>query len=347
MRTVVGIDTEFVRERTYYPRPGLIQVADRKGVTLVDPTGISDFGPLTSLLINEPITKLMHAGDEDLDVLDRLTGVTPLGVFDTQLAGAFAGYGFASSYASLVEVLVGVDLDKGLTRSDWLKRPLSSAQLHYASLDVLYLAPLHERLARALTALGRVAGFEEELQHRRRAWAVSRQPAGAYTRVRRRGKLAPAEHAVLRALSQWREVEAMARDMPRRHLLTDEVLVALASTPDLDAASLDNVEGLSQRARARYGEALLTCIDASRADGPTALDSSINLRPYAKTLVRLKEIVKHEADTRTLPRELVASRRALEALVVSVVTNGDIPLEFRGWRFEVVTQRLLDCIHHT
>ena len=129
--------------------------------------------------------------------------------------------------------------------------------------------------------------------------------------------------------------------------MTDEVLVALASTPDLDAASLDNVEGLSQRARARYGEALLTCIDASRADGPTALDSSINLRPYAKTLVRLKEIVKHEADTRTLPRELVASRRALEALVVSVVTNGDIPLEFRGWRFEVVTQRLLDCIHHT
>ena len=342
---LIGVDTEFVRERTYYPRPGLIQVADHEGVELVDPTGISDFGPLAALLTNASVTKLMHAGDEDLDVVDLLTGVTPVGVFDTQLAGAFAGYGIASSYASLVEVLLGVALDKGLTRSDWLSRPLSSAQLHYASLDVLYLAPMHERLSRELPALGRAAWFEEELQHRRRAWAVSRHPEGAYTRVKRRGKLAPPRHAVLRALSQWREVEAMARDMPRRHLLTDEVLVALASTPDLDAASLDDVEGLSPRARARYGEALLTCIDVARADGPAALDSRINLRPYADTLVRLKEIVKHEADTRTLPPELVGSRRALEALVVSVVTNGDIPLEFRGWRFDVVTQRLLECIN--
>ena len=265
---LIGVDTEFVRERTYYPRPGLIQVSDREGVTLVDPTGISDFGPLAALLTNASVTKLMHAGDEDLDVVDLLTGVTPVGVFDTQLAGAFAGYGFASSYASLVEVLLGVALDKGLTRSDWLSRPLSWAQLHYASLDVLYLAPMHERLSRELAALGRAAWFEEELQHRRRAWAVSRHPEGAYTRVKRRGKLAPPRHAVLRALSQWREVEAMARDMPRRHLLTDEVLVALASTLDLDAPSLDDVEGLSPRARARYGEALLTCIDVARADGP-------------------------------------------------------------------------------
>ena len=130
---LIGVDTEFVRERTYYPCPGLIQVSDPDGVTLVDPTTISDFGPLAELLTNGSVTKLMHAGDEDLDVLYLLSGVTPVGVFDTQLAGAFAGYGFSSSYANLVEIVLGVVLDKGLTRSNWLKRPLSSAQLHYAS----------------------------------------------------------------------------------------------------------------------------------------------------------------------------------------------------------------------
>ncbi len=343
---LIGLDTEFVRERTYYPRPGLIQVADSKGVELVDPVGISDFGPLAALLTNASVTKLMHACDEDLDVFDVLTGVTPRGVCDTQLAGAFAGYGFASSYASLVEVLLGVVLDKGLTRSDWLKRPLSSAQLHYAALDVLHLAPMHDRLSQELAALGRVAAFEEELQHRRRAWAVSRQPEGGYLRVRRRGKLTPAQHAVLRALSYWREVEAMNRDMPRRHLLTDDVLVILAAAPDLDAALLDKIEGLSPRARARYGESILTCIDAARSEGPAAIDEPVSLRPHAGTLVRLKEIVKHEADARKLPQELLASRRALEALVVSVVTNGgDVPQEFRGWRFDVVTRSLLDCLH--
>jgi len=341
---LIGVDTEFVRERTYYPCPGLIQVSDPDGVTLVDPTTISDFGPLAELLTNGSVIKLMHAGDEDLDVLYLLSGVTPLRVFDTQLAGAFSGYGFSSSYANLVEVLLGVVLDKGLTRSNWLKRPLSSAQLHYASEDVLHLASLHKRLSRELEKLGRVKAFEEELQHRRYAWALSRKPEAAYMRVKRRGKLAPREHAVLRALTEFREVEAMACDIPRRHLLTDEVLLALASKPDLDAGSLGDIKGLSPRARIRYGKKLLSCIDAARAEGPTVLDRPKSLRPYAETLVRLKEIVKVEADTRSLPAELIASRRALEALVVSVVASDDIPHEFKGWRFEVVTQRLLDSI---
>ena len=338
----IGIDTEFVRERTYYPRPGLIQVADGEGVAMVDPIGISDFGPLAALLTNPSVTKLMHACDEDLDVLELLAGVTPLGVFDTQLAGAFAGYGFSSSYASLVEVLLEVVLDKGLTRSDWLRRPLSTAQLHYAALDVVYLAPMHDRLSRELAALDRVAWFEEEIRHRRRAWAVSRQPDVSYSRVRRRGALRPEQHAVLRALSHWRETAAMARDIPRRHLLVDEVLVTLASQPALDAESLEKIEGLSTRARARYGKAILNCIDAARARGPAAIDTPVNLRPHAGTLSRLKAVVQHEADALRLPPELLASRRALEALVVGVVTNaGDVPQEFRGWRFDVVTQSLL------
>ncbi len=345
---VIGLDTEFVRERTYYSQPGLIQLSDGETVAMVDPLGISDFGPLICLLTDPVVTTVMHACDEDLDVLEPLIRVTPINIFDTQLAGAFAGYGFSSSYAGLVDVLLEVVLDKGLTRSDWLQRPLSASQLHYAAMDVVYLPRVHERLSRELATLGRTAWLEEESEHRRRASTVGRQPDAAYLKVRRRGALPPEQHGVLRALCQWREVEAMSRDIPRRHVLTDEVLLTLASEPALDAASLENVEGLSPRARTRYGPVILTCIDAARTRGPADADLPVNLRPYARLITRLKEVVRIEAATRSMPPELLASRRAINALLVSVLENGrDIPNEFQGWRFAVVSKALLDCIQES
>ena len=343
---VIGIDTEFVRERTYYPLPALIQVNDGDSVAMVDPLGISDFTPLEGLLADPSVVKPMHACGEDLEVLERLTGATPRAVFDTQLAGAFAGHGYSLGYRSLVKELMDVVLDKGETRSDWLGRPLSPAQLRYAALDVVYLLPMHRRLSRELAALGRAAWLDEELEHRRRAWAVDKQPEAAYLKVRRRAALSPANHVVLRGLSQWRETEAMARDIPRRHLLTDEVLITLATEPARDAASLGHIRGLSARAAARYGQAITACIEAARRQGPAGRDSPIDLRPYSGTFERLKRIARREADTLKLPPELLANRRGLEALVLSVLRNdADIPPEFQGWRFDVVTKTLLDCIH--
>ncbi len=342
---VIGVDTEFLRERTYYPIPALILVSDGDSVALVDPLRISDFTPLAAVLADRTIVKLMHACSEDLEVLELLTGATPRGVLDTQLAGAFAGHGYSLGYRSLVKALMDVVLDKGETRSNWLRRPLSPAQLRYAALDVVYLLPMHRRLSRELAALGRTAWLEEELEHRRRARTEDTQPGVAYLKIRRRGALSPAHHAVLRGLSQWREVEAMARDIPRRHLLRDEVLIALAKAPAPDAASLRHIQGLSERAAARYGEAIAACIEAARRQGPTDPDSPVDLRPYAGILERLKRIARRAAVSLELPPELVANRRALEALLISVVENGgDIPEEFQGWRFDVVTTSLLDCI---
>ncbi len=343
---VIGVDTEFFRERTYYPLPALVQVADRDGVVLVDPLEISDFTPFADLLIAPSVVTLMHACGEDLDVLELLTGAPPGRIFDTQLAGAFAGHGFSLSYRGLVDALLEVVLEKGETRSDWLRRPLSPAQLRYAALDVVYLLPMHRRLSRELAALGRAAWLEEELEHQRRARAEDKQPDVAYVKVRRRAGLSPAHHAVLRALSEWRETEARARDIPRRHLLRDEVLIALATEPAPDPASLGTIQGLSERAVARYGQAITACIETARRQGPADPDASVDLRPYAGTFDRLKQIVRRVADTLELPPELLANRRGLEALLISVLENGgDIPQEFQGWRFDVVTTSLLDCLH--
>ena len=342
---IIGVDTEFVRERTYYPCPGLIQVADNHGVVMIDPLGISDFGPLKGVLLDPSIVKLTHACDEDLEVLELLTGVKVCNVFDTQLAGAFAGYGFSLGYRNLVEVLLDVVLDKDETRSDWLKRPLSPSQLRYAALDVMYLLPMYERLSREIATLGRSAWLKEEFEHRRRARAVDKLPEAAYLRIRGREALRSTERAVLRALCQWRETEAMVRNIPRRHLLRDEVLLKLASDLVLDASALSNIDGLSERTRTRYGQALLTCIGSARTETPTQTDKPINLRSYADQIKHWKGIARRVADAHNLPPELLANRRALEELLISVMKNqGNIPTMFQGWRYEIITETLLNSI---
>jgi ribonuclease D len=345
---IVGVDTEFVRERTYYPCPALIQVADNDGVVMIDPIGISDFSPLKAVLSDPAVIKVIHACDEDLEVLELLTGVTVRNVFDTQLSGAFAGYGFSLGYRNLVEVLLKVVLDKDETRSNWLKRPLSFSQLRYAALDVAYLLPMHTRLSREIEALGRSAWFREEFEHRRRARGVERLTEAAYLRIRGRGSLRPAQRRVLRALCQWRETEARARDIPRRHLLRDEVLRRLASEPVINESSLGNIEGLSERVRTRYGQALLTCIDSAQTETLADTDARVNLQPDADQMKRWREIARTVSDAHNLPPELLANRRALEELLTSVMKKeGGIPTTFQGWRFDVITETLLNSIENS
>ncbi|MEE2636969.1 MAG: ribonuclease D [Acidobacteriota bacterium] len=341
----IGIDTEFVRERTYYPCPGLIQIADRNGVRLVDPLAVTSFEPLAGVLTDASVVKVMHACDEDLEMLQLVTGVQPSPVFDTQLAAAFSGHGASLSYGGLVKTLLGVTVEKDETRSNWRQRPLSPDQLRYAELDVTYLLPLHDRLSHALDERGRTAWFKEEGGHRARARDLDSRTDQAYQRVQGRGTLRPADHAVLRALSQWRETEARALDIPRRHLLTDHVLLSLATIRSVDAESLQEIRGLSTRMAGRYAERLAECVETARTTGPDTRDRRRNLRRYADTMKRLKQIVRHAAEATNLPAELLASRRTLETLLVSVLNHDEVPAVFRGWRFRPVTDDLLRCLN--
>lgn len=346
---VVGVDTEFVRERTYFPLPALIQVAGGDGVSLIDVPALDDRQALGALLTATTPVKVIHAYAEDMEVLRLAAGCEPAQVFDTQLAGAFAGYGFSLGYRGLVEAMLGITLDKGETRSDWLKRPLRDAQLRYAALDAAYLLPMHEGLAEALDASGRRAWFEEEFEHVRRARERDRQPDRAYLKVKARAQLGANDHAVLRALAKWREEEAMRRDRPRRHVLPDDALLNLARARPEDPGALRAIGGLSDRAASRYGDAIVKVVTEAASRGPGGEDTPIDLRAFAGTMRRSKRIVKREADALELPRELLANRRALEALLRGVLAHGDdgVPAEFLGWRAEVVTPALLDCIHET
>ena len=339
----IGLDTEFIRERTYYPRPALLQVSDAQGVLLVDPTEISDFGPFAKVLADPAVLVVMHACGEDLEVLDVMTGTTPRRIFDTQLAAAFAGHRFSLGYRELVATLLDVTLDKGETRSNWLRCPLSPSQLHYAALDVLYLLPLYRHLSSALDRLERTSWLEEEFEHQRRARAADSRPEASYLRIRGRGALSPARHAVLRRLSAWRESEAMARDMPRRHLLPDQALIALAGAPAPTGGRLNSASGISARFRRRYESTVAKRIRAALADGPSRADHTTGLRPYADTLTRMRDTARETAQRLGLPPELLATRRSLESLLAATLKHEPIPSVFQGWRQAVVTPALLDC----
>ena len=341
---VIGLDTEFIRERTYYPRPALLQVSDAQGVLLVDPTEIPDFGPLAEVLADPAVLVVMHACGEDFEVLEVMTGTTPRRVFDTQLAAAFAGHGFSLGYRKLVATLLDIALDKGETRSNWLRRPLSPSQLHYAALDVLYLLPLYRHLSSALDGLERRSWLEEEFEHQQRARAADSRPEASYLRIRGRGALSPARHAVLRRLSAWRETEAMARDMPRRHLLPDQALITLANTPAPTGGCPSSARGMSVQVRRRYGSTVAERIGAALADGPADADYPTDLRPHTDTLTRLRDITRQAAERLALPPELLAPRRTLESLLTATLKNEAIPPELQGWRRPVVTSALLDCI---
>ena len=341
---VIGLDTEFFRETTYFPRPALIQVAGAQGVSLIDPLAVSDLDSLKAVLMERAVVKVMHACDEDLEVLELVTGGSVENVFDTQLAAAFAGYGFSLGYQNLVEQLFGIVLDKNETRSNWLRRPLSSAQLRYAALDATYLLPMHDRLFREIEATGRSVWPNEELEHRRRSRSDENLLDTVYLRVRGRGRLTSEQRSVLRALCQWRETEAMVRDTPRRHLLSDGLLVKLAGVASTDVTSLEDVQGLPADIRSRYGQSLLACIAQARSSGPHQPDTVVNLKPYSDQLDHLKSVVQRIAETHNLPPELLANKRMLEELVVSVVNQEMVPSKFQGWRFELVSQILLKNI---
>jgi ribonuclease D len=346
---VIGIDTEFVRERTYYPQPALIQVADAQSVVLIDVAELKDSISLMEILAAPAPLKVMHAFGEDLEVIQLAARCEPDAVFDTQLAGAFSGYGFSLGYRGLVETLLGVAVDKGETRSDWLRRPLSASQLRYAALDAEYLLPMYEKLDRELHTLGRRAWLEEEEKHVRRARERDKRPELAYLKVKDRQRLKPTDHALLRMLAEWREREAMARNRPRRHVLADSVLVAIAQSRPRSVDALRNLDGLANPAASRYAEAILSRVDSASEHDVGKADVPLDLRPFSGTLKRLKRVVKDQADKLKMPPELLANRRALESLLLAALDDDPAPLppEFLGWRSEVITGALLDCIQQS
>ncbi|AGG89506.1 MULTISPECIES: ribonuclease D [Rhodanobacter] len=335
----VGLDTEFMRRNTFYPQLALLQLGWNGRHALIDPLAFDIGAALQPLLGADGAMTIMHSAGEDLETLAPLLPEGPGRLFDTQIAAAFAGMGLGLSYRALVAELTGVDLDKGETRSDWLQRPLTESQRAYATLDVVYLKTLHERLAERLQRRDRSAWHAEDcarLKQRASRRDGDPQPQRA---LRGAADWPVAQQALLRRLLLWRERSARRLDVPRPWLLDDALALNLAQQPPRSLGDLEQ-RGRGQRAlrSAQRGE-LFELLAAAVGDEEIAATARIPGHPQGeakKALAAMKTLIDHRADELDLPPGLLCPRKVLEEYVVTA----EWPDFLDGWRREVLHDRL-------
>ena len=331
----IGLDTEFVRERTWWPQLALVQLAiERDGalaILLVDPLVPGMCDALAPMLADSRVLKVMHSAGEDLVALKHACGVVPSPLFDTQIAAALSGVGGGVGYQRLVQDTLGVALAKGETRSDWLRRPLSPAQLEYAADDVRHLFALHSQLQSRLEALGREAWLEED---------CARMVANA-----RRDELERWPHLSLRAaqyfdvdaqlrllrLLRWRDAYARDNDRPRNWILDNELATALARHPPADTAALQERLDATPKAPRKLAAAIWKALATPLAD-EAELPPLRSEEPDKQTLRKLQEAIAARTTELGLPDGVLASRRWLEPLLDSLHGNAPWPGPLEGWR---------------
>lgn len=260
----LGVDTEFVRDRHYYPRAGLIQIATPKEIGLIDPVRLEDLSLLVPLLLEPRAEKILHAARQDLELLLRLFGEVPTPLFDTQVAAARLGMASQMGYAALAEELLDERPEASLGHYDWLKRPLAPEALTYAAADVRHLRQMRDILTARLGATALLDPFRAAMRDLEDAERYRPQPSRAWRRVRSARRLGGLALDRLKRLAEWREEQAMAEDRPRQWIVRDAALVAIARRAPVSAAELAQISDLGPVARRRYSEALL----AVTAAGP-------------------------------------------------------------------------------
>lgn len=339
----VCLDTEFVFERTYRPRLGLVQVAADGEIALIDPLVAGELDVLAPLLASTATRKVLHAGAGDVAILRRATRTPPRPLLDTQIAAAFAGLGTNLAYSALVREIAGVDLPKHETRTDWLRRPLSPEQLRYAAEDVEHLPGVARELERRLTELGRLAWALED------SAALAEEdfetdPVEAWRRVKGIDRLPPAARRVARELAAWREREAERRDLARPFLLRDETLLALAQKKtEPTMREISKLPGFDARRHAAFAGEWLAALAAARAaaEAGAGADPPRTRSPLDRDRRELLEravadLVARRAAELSLPPELLLSRRQRGRLYAAWDGRGPLAAPLSGFRRELL-----------
>ena len=344
----VAVDTEFMRENTYWPDLCLFQVASRDEAAAIDPKaeGI-DLSPLLELLVNnEEVLKVFHAGGQDIEIVFNLTGATPHPMFDTQIAAMALGLGEQVGYSNLVESLLGRSLDKGARFTDWARRPLDKRQIDYAIGDVTHLAELFPKMLEKLKRTGRGAWLDQEMERISDPTNYMNDPALAWKKVRVQSRK-PEVLGRLKSLAAWREIEARQKNLPRGRIMKDETLADIATHPPADQDALGKVRGLSAAWKAndigaRMMDVLATASALPASELPPREDRGPGLgREGALVADLLKLLLKIRARESNVAPRLVARSEELEQLAAGRREGLSI---LQGWRFEEFGRDALDLV---
>ncbi|HYM43937.1 MAG TPA: ribonuclease D [Steroidobacteraceae bacterium] len=337
----IGLDTEFLRERTYHARLCLVQLSAPADALCIDPLALQQLAPLAAVLSSPGTVKVMHASRQDLEVLFPVAGLTRP-VFDTQIAAALAGFPAQVGYAELVRRVLQRELPKSHTRTDWSRRPLSPEQIDYALDDVRYLLPLAAELESRLVALGRLGWLTEELAALEQTRDFAVDPEEAWQRVRGLRGLDPARERLARQLGAWRERRAREHDRPRGWILEDNALREIVLRVPRTTAELAAISDLPPGVVKHSAAELLACVAAARVPDPAPpAPSRPQSDPQRNALVKkLSAVSQAVASELGLVPEVLAPRRELE-LLADGRRDGAV---LRGWRREVLGERLLTAL---
>jgi ribonuclease D len=333
----LALDTEFMRDQTYWPKLCLMQVASPTTAAIVDPLAPGmDLAPFYELLKSPAMVKVFHAARQDIEIFWHQGGVIPDPLFDTQIAAMVCGFGDSASYETLARKLANVEIDKSSRFTDWSRRPLSQKQLDYAIGDVTHLRVVYEKLSNELARTGRASWVAEEINALKQQDLYELDPVNAWKRLK------PRTHsrkflAMLAAVAEWREREAQTRDIPRGRVLKDEALTEIASHPPENVDALERIRAVPKGfAASRMGKGLMDAVELGReGPAPQGLEhdrprrrrepsqSSVDL---LKTLLRLRS-----EDAKVAPR-LIANADDIER--IAAFEDEAVPA-LQGWRAEV------------
>ena len=344
----IAVDTEFMRENTYWPDLCLLQVASPDEAAAIDPKADNiNLEPLLELMVkNDDILKVFHAGGQDLEIIHNLTGEVPNPLFDTQVAAMALGYGEQIGYSNLVESVLGHNLDKGARFTDWSRRPLDKRQIDYAIADVTHLATIFPKLVNKLVKTGRGAWLDEEMDRLADPSSFAFAPEDAWKRLKLPSRN-PAVLGRLKALAGWRETEARSKNLPRGRIVKDDTLNELASHPPKTQDDLGKVRGLSSGWRNNdIGARMMAALAKAQPLDPDELPAREPRRPgltkdAALVSDLLKLLLKIRAKEAGVAAKLIARSDELEALAAGVRSDLNI---LSGWRFDEFGRDALDLV---
>jgi ribonuclease D len=342
----VTVDTEFMRESTYFPKLCLIQIAGPDQDFLVDPLSEAiDLRPFFDLMRNKSVVKVFHSGRQDLEILWLLDRCIPEPCFDTQIAAMVAGYGDSVSYEQLAHDLAKARIDKSSRFTDWAQRPLSEAQLDYARADVTHLIRVYEVLNGKLEASGRAHWLDDEMRILTSPETYDQRPEDAWKRLKGRIRK-PRDLAVLMEVAAWRDREARNRDVPRSRVLKDDGVIDVATSAPRTIEALGKLRSIPNGfERSRAGTDLLAAIERGLEIDPKSLPviERLEKKPYNPAAVELlKVLLRMACDAEGVAAKLIATVDDLEAIAGD--DDADVPA-LKGWRREIFGSKALDLKH--
>ena len=338
------LDTEFIREKTYRAKLCLIQIATDDIVACIDPIALSDITPLMDIINDKNKLKIFHAARQDYEIFYDLNKQLPQPLFDSQLAASLLGYGEQIGYASLVNKILGVQLDKAHTRTDWSKRPLSDAQIRYASDDVFYLRQLYPILKNQLIEQGRENWLDEEFSALYKSELFITRPEDAWNKVKGTNRLRPRQLAAAKNIAEWREKMAIKKDLPRRWILADDILIAAAQLLPKNISQLSTIANIKKSTLENSGEIILNCVKDALALNETDLPSTTKPKRLTADQEIIADLLMTQlrlvASEQNISPANIANRKMIEKIIYG---ETNIPL-LKGWRYQIAGKKIQDLL---